>query len=53
MNSLRHVLDHMDLTDLMEMIAHLVPIDHQDRLQDHKEIKEREGLEEKQENLGT
>ena len=51
----RGLLDHMDLGDLMEMMAHLVLLGHLDHLdlQDHQEIKESEDLKDHQENQDT
>ena len=51
----RGSLDHVDLGDLMEMMAHLVLLGHQDHLdlQDHQERKESEDLEDHQENWDT
>ena len=48
----RDVLDHMDLGDLMEMMAHLVLMDPKDHLdfQEHLEKKEEGAVEDHQEN---
>ena len=51
-HSRRDVLDHMDLEDLMEMMARLVLMGHKDHLdlQEHQERKEEGDVEDHQEN---